>query len=201
MQGDLLFNGLTTVFDEQGTVAYQADFLDHQLADQLFTDIKASIRLQQEAIQLFGQSILQPRLTAWVADEDIEYQYSGLNSPPQPWVPGLAMLKDKLASACQQTFNGVLCNYYRHGHDYMGWHSDNEDSLGQQPLIASLSLGADRRFDLRKRGEKSYRSITLQHGSLLVMSGDLQQHWQHRLPKQTKQDKPRLNLTYRLIKT
>lgn len=202
MQNDLFFTGFETLLSEQGKVQYQGDFIDTALATHLFKDIQNTVTLRQEAISLFGKSVLQPRLTAWIADPEVEYEYSGLRSPAQTWTPLLLELKNRLEVALNHHFNGVLCNYYRNGQDYMGWHSDDEQSLGQQAVIASISLGAERRFDLRKKRQKmaeSLSSVILQHGSLLVMSGQLQQYWQHRLPKQSHVDSPRINLTFRSI--
>lgn len=197
-----LFNDhqLETVLEDQGLLQYQSNFLQTSQCMSLLEQLPEQLCLQQEPIRLFGKSVLQPRLSGWVADSHIEYAYSGLNSPAQTWPDSLTQVREQLSSRLQKSFNGVLCNYYRDGDDYMGWHSDNERALGHQPIIASISIGAERRFDIRKKGQKDYRSIVLQSGSLLLMSGDMQQYWEHRLPKDKKIHSPRVNLTFRHIK-
>lgn len=136
----------------------------------------------------------------WYADTDVHYQYSGRDCRALAWPGSLLALRRLLEQKLQQSFNGVLGNYYRDGNDAMGWHSDDERSLGQQPLIASISLGAGRDFLLRRKDDHTHKlTLHLQHGSLLLMAGGTQQYWQHALPRRKNVADARINLTFRHI--
>lgn len=167
-------------------------------ADTILDRLWRELNWQQQEISLFGRKVLQPRLTAWYGDPRASYTYSGLHLEPQPWHPLLRELKDRLEPIAGGCFNSVLANAYRDGKDSMGWHSDDEKELGDRPLIASLSLGEERRFLVRKKGQGS-SGMVLQHGSLLVMKGESQQRYQHSLPKTARVAGLRINLTYRMI--
>ena len=158
---------------------------------------------QQDVIKLYGREILIPRLQAWYGDKHCQYSYSGIQLSPHPWTPLLQDLKEQVESACKAKFNSVLLNLYRDGQDSNGWHSDDEPELGEQPVIASLSLGATRRFRLRHRQQKATPpiSLDLEGGSLLVMAGETQKYWQHCITKTRKPVGPRINLTFRKIMT
>lgn len=152
-------------------------------------------------VRLFGREHLTPRLCAWYGDADVRYAYSGQTLDPLPWTPALADLRVRIESALGRSFNSVLCNLYRDGADCMGWHSDDEASLGPRPVIASLSLGATRRFALRhRRRAHPSVSLALAHGDLLVMGGDTQHHWQHALPRTHRPVGARINLTFRAVR-
>ena len=153
----------------------------------------------QYQLTLFGRRVAQPRLTAWYGDSEARYRYSGLNLIPLPWHPGLLRLRDKLEDCLQEPFNSVLANAYRDGNDSMGWHSDNEKELGKDPLVASVSLGAERRFLVRHSEQRKSSGIWLESGSLLVMKRGCQQFYQHALPKTRKVNGLRINLTFRAI--
>jgi len=159
------------------------------------------VRWQQEQITLFGKTHDIPRLTAWYGDEGAEYEYSGVRCKPEPWTTELTHIKNQIEEFLPtEWFNSVLLNLYRNGLDKMGWHADNEKSLGQNPTIASVSLGATRKFDLKHRTDKSQRlRLELTSGSLLVMSGDLQHHFLHQVPMQKRIVESRINLTYRTV--
>ena len=150
-----------------------------------------------EKIKLWGKEILQPRLTAWHGDK--RYSYSGLTLEPAPWTPLLAEIRDAISAACGHAFNSVLLNLYRHGGDSMGMHSDDEPELGLNPVIASLSLGATRTLVFKHKRDKETFKLDLHHGSLLVMAGATQHHWQHGINKAPSITQPRLNLTFRFI--
>lgn len=155
---------------------------------------------RQEQITIFGRKIDQPRLTAWYADPGKAYTYSGLTWQPLPWIPQLNQLREQLRHTTGAAFNSVLLNLYRHGQDSMGWHSDDEPELGQNPIIASISLGAERVFSFRHRKEKALKQrVLLPSGSLLLMAGTTQHHWQHQLAKSAKVSEERINLTFRYI--
>lgn len=176
-------------------------FLSAAEATALLAHLTAAAAWEQRTIRLFGQQFPQPRLTAWYGDAGARYTYSGLAWEPRPWLPALAALRQCLETATSTRYNSVLLNLYRDGRDSMGWHADDEPELGPAPAIASLSLGAGRRFRLRPRPGLSHPplSIDLPHGSLLLMRGSTQQHWQHALPKTARPVGPRLNLTFRWV--
>ncbi|UOR04722.1 alpha-ketoglutarate-dependent dioxygenase AlkB [Hymenobacter aerilatus] len=178
-------------------------FLPPATADALLHELEHTIEWRQEAIRLYGREVLQPRLTAWYGDSAATYCYSGLQLTPQPWTPVLQQVRVQLEAATNSTFNSVLLNLYRYGQDSMGWHADDEPELGQMPVIASLSLGATRRFRLRPRDARitphAPLSLDLPSGSLLVMRGPTQQYWLHAVPKTARPAGARLNLTFRLI--
>ncbi|ASC73576.1 hypothetical protein XM38_045450 [Halomicronema hongdechloris C2206] len=167
----------------------------------LFEHLQQTIPWRQDWISLYGKRHPLPRLTAWYGDPGAAYTYSGIAMAPQPWTPTLARLKAALESVAGVPFNSVLLNYYRHGRDSMGWHSDDEPELGPNPVIASLSLGGSRRFVLRHKSKPQLAKLdlTLASGSLLIMAAATQHHWQHRVPKTTKPVAPRINLTFRCI--
>jgi alkylated DNA repair dioxygenase AlkB len=164
--------------------------------NQLITDVD----WQKETLFLFGRHIQVPRLTAWYGDA--AYTYSGVRHEPRNWVSILNALRDLVQNKTNKPFNSVLLNHYRSGSDSMSWHSDNEPELGLNPTIASLSFGGTRRFRFRNTSDKKQTlSISLSDASLLVMAGPLQHNWQHTLPKTKKIVAPRINLTFRNIKT
>ena len=183
-----------------GVVRYYPDFMSGQAADQALTRLREGLDWQQLPIKMFGRRILQPRLTAYYGDPGADYRYSGLQLLAQPWPAALAELRDAVAGQIGERFNSVLCNLYRHGRDYMGWHADDEPELGPDPLIASVSLGAERRFALKPRDGTADRQVfELASGSLLIMSGDLQRYWLHQLPRSQKVHQERINLTFRRV--
>ena len=145
--------------------------------------------------------VCSPRLAAWYGDRDAVYRYSGLVNQPLPWFPELLVIRHCVQQYTGLNFDGVLLNFYRTGQDSMGWHSDDEKELGENPVIASVSLGASRRFLLRHRrcSDLPVYEVNLEHGSLLLMQGATQKNWQHSVPKMRNQDSPRLNLTFRRI--
>lgn len=154
---------------------------------------------------------MQPRLVAWQGDPGASYTYSGLTLEPAPWSGAVAAIRDLVWEAIEgaapafaagrEPFNGVLCNRYRDGSDSMGWHSDDEGELGPEPLIASVSLGAARPFQLRRKDDKSIKhEVLLENGSLLLMAGGTQRHWQHQLPKRKRVGDERVNLTFRWVR-
>lgn len=181
-------------------VHYAPDFFSEEESDVYFRELLQGINWQQESIRMFGRELPMPRLTAWYGDKG--YTYSGLHNRPQPWLPLLQELKEKVEQASGQSYNSVLLNLYRSGSDSMGWHADDEPELGQEPGIASLSFGGERSFKFRHRTRKDLKpvSITLRHGSLLLMQGPTQHHWLHHIPKTARFVQPRINLTFRHVK-
>jgi len=155
---------------------------------------------RQDSIRIAGKTIAVPRLQNWFGDPGAHYSYSGITLAPLPWTDPLLEIKARVESLCGVNFNSVLANHYRDGQDSVSWHSDDESELGEHPVIASVSLGASRRFELRHRQKSSAsQRLTLHHGSLLVMLGRTQEFWVHRVPKETAVQAPRINLTFRRI--
>ncbi len=169
-------------------------------ADRLFLALRDTTPWRQESIKLYGREIPLPRLTAWHGDGGVTYRYSGIANDPVPWTPALLEIKAAVERAAGAAFNGVLLNRYRTGLDGVAWHSDDEPEFGDDPVIASVSFGAARRFQLRHKARKELRAeVTLTHGSLLVMRGPTQRHWAHQVPKTKKPVGERINLTFRLV--
>lgn len=179
---------------------FAPDWLTMAEADALLVSLREEIHWETHRIRLFGRELDSPRLSCWIGDEGTAYTYSGARFQPRPWPAALLPVRQRLATELDGAFNSVLANRYRDGHDYMGWHSDNESALGPRPLIASLSLGATRRFVLKHREESSRKlELELPHGSLLVMGGDTQRNYKHALPRTAKPIGERINLTFRRI--
>ena len=189
-----------TRLDHGGLVRYEPGWLAADEADALMRELRAGVSWTQGSITMFGREIPEPRLTAWVGDAD--YTYSGRTMRAAPWPPSLAALRARLDRAAAAHFNAALLNLYRDGNDSMGLHSDAEPELGTDPVIASVSLGAERRFVLvprKKAAREGAIEVVLAHGSLLVMAGTCQHHYRHGLPKQPGAQGERIDLTFRRI--
>jgi alkylated DNA repair dioxygenase AlkB len=181
-------------------ITFYPFLLDREESDRLFADLIQTIDWRQDWITIYGRSMPQPRLTAWYGDPGKSYTYSGITMIPTPWTLPLLELKTKVEAASGVMFNSVLLNLYRDGNDSMGWHSDDESELGQNPIIGSLSLGETRRFMLRHRFEQGLKyELELTSGSFLLMQGTTQHYWQHRVPKTKRPVSLRINLTFRVI--
>lgn len=161
------------------------------------------IAWRRDVIRIQGREIPVPRLTAWYGDAGRDYAYSGIAMQALPWNRGLATLRAKVEATTGHAFNAVLLNLYRDGRDSVAWHADDEPELGAEPVIASLSFGVERDFLLRHRARRvnglPLQRLTLAHGSLLLMHGATQRHWEHCVPKRTGVVGPRVNLTFRFI--
>lgn len=159
-----------------------------------------NIDWKQDSISMFGKDIPLPRLTSWYGDEGREYTYSGISSKPNAWNRGLLHIKNQIEQPFSTNFNSVLLNWYRDGEDYLNWHSDDEKELGINPTIASANFGQTRDFIIRRKDDKTQKMvIPLKHGTLLIMSGELQHYWEHSVPKRKKIKESRFNLTFRQI--
>jgi alkylated DNA repair dioxygenase AlkB len=187
---------------KDGEVWLMNNFLNQNEADDYFNVFNQSIHWKQEEINIYGKKIPLPRKTAWYGDAGSSYSYSGLKLDPEPWTKELFELKSKIESLFTgEKFNSVLLNRYRDGNDKVGWHSDDEKELGINPTIASLSLGATRRFDIKHKTEPNLsHHFELTNGSLIVMKGEMQHHWLHQIPIQKRVVQPRINLTFRTIR-
>lgn len=176
-------------------------WLEPALSVSLFAQLLHEIPWEERTIRMFGKEVREPRLVAWVGEPEAVYTYSGRRNLPRPFTPGLTRLRAQLERELSLPFNAVLCNLYRDGRDSMGLHSDAEPELGPEPVVASLSLGATRRFRLlAKRAACPSCELALAGGSLLVMRGSTQRHYRHGIPKELRVRAPRINLTFRQVR-
>ena len=195
---DLRQTGLIELRDAQ--LRYEPHFLDATTADRLFNHLTAQVKWKEDHIRIFGKTYLQPRLTALFGEQGKSYTYSGIQMLPTAFTPSLLDLKKKIEDLSGEHFTTCLLNLYRDGQDSNGWHADNEKELGDQPFIASVSLGASRTFHLKHREDRSLRfRMQLEHGSLLLMGGAMQESWLHQIPKTRKSVGKRINLTFRKV--
>lgn len=173
-----------------------------QESDVIFQTLLTEVEWRQDKIKLYGKETNIPRLTAWYGDLGRSYTYSNITMNPIPWTPVLFSIKNRVEEIVKISFNSVLINLYRYGKDGVAWHSDDEPELGKNPIIASVSFGGERKFQLRHRFNKALEKVAfnLTHGSLLIMKGKTQEYWQHQIPKTAKPVMARINLTFRTIK-
>jgi alkylated DNA repair dioxygenase AlkB len=179
------------------SVSYDAEFLSPHDADAALAAVAVEVAWRQEHMRMFGRAVALPRLTAWYGEPGAAYVYSGILNAPQALTPALQALRARVEAAAGARFNSVLVNRYRGGDDAMGWHADDEPELGA--VIASLSLGAARRFHFRENATRRRTDLVLEHGSLLVMRGATQHVRQHRVPRTTMPCGERINLTFREV--
>jgi alkylated DNA repair dioxygenase AlkB len=188
-----------SILPYKAVVHYYPAFISENESEYFYKELLSQIKWEQVPIVIFGKKILQPRLTAWFADEGLNYRYSGIRLEGSGWHPLLLKLKIRIELFSGLKFNSALLNYYRDGNDSMGWHRDNEKELGSNPAIASLSFGAVREFRFRTYLQpREIISVFPQSGSLIIMRGATQEHWQHSVPK-TKKSEGRINITFRRI--
>ena len=183
------------------SIVYFPNFFTDKEANNLFEELLTTIPWQQDDITVFGKTHPQPRLTALFGNNGKQYAYSNITMKPQPWNAVLMHIKNKVEEVIGDNFTTVLLNLYRDGKDSNGWHADNERELGTNPVIASISFGAERSFHLRHNTiANAKQKISLENGSLLLMKGTTQHFWKHQIPKTSKPIAPRINLTFRIIK-
>src|ERR1700710_1246675 len=181
-------------------VEYHAGFIDAQTGDGLLQHLMATTPWKQGTQKMWDKEYLTPRLTSWHGDTGTDYSVSGKIANPNPWTPELLQLKAMVEPVAGVKFNSVLLNYYRDGNDSVAWHSDRESVLGRNPVIASVSFGQVRSFDIRnKANHQEHYSVKLEHGSFLLMKAGLQEHWEHRIAKSIKPMRARVNLTFRVV--
>ena len=183
-------------------VTYHPTLFSSTESEHYLRALTDNIEWRQNHIKFYGKESLVPRLEAWYGDEGKSYTYSGITMHPKPWTRELFAIKERIEPTCDMTFNSVLLNRYRDGSDRVAWHSDDEKELGPNPIIASVSFGAERKFKLRHKRFKEnglQAEIVLESGSLLLMKGETQQNWKHEVPRTTLMIGPRINLTFRKI--
>lgn len=184
----------------RGELYYFSDVIPRNKSEDYFKQLFSEIRWKQEPVKIFGREIMQPRLTAWYGDVSKPYSYSGITMHPNHWIHPLLDLKSIAEEYAGAECTSALMNLYRDGNDGMGWHRDNEKVLGKEPVIASISLGAVRTFQVRSyKDKKPVISLELQPGSLVIMKGESQLAWEHRVPKTRTLRGARINITFRKI--
>lgn len=179
---------------------YHPGLFDEQESEALLNKFIVGSPWKQKVQKMYDKEVITPRLTAWYADAQT-YDYTSLRrSKPNVWTPELLMIKQRVEVIAGVRFNSVLLNYYRDGNDSVAWHSDNEKALGKRPVIASVSFGQVRCFDIRSKADyREKYSIRLESGALMIMKGDLQVGWEHRVAKSVKPMGARVNLTFRVV--
>ncbi|KAF1027234.1 MAG: hypothetical protein GAK40_01110 [Burkholderia plantarii] len=180
-------------------VVWYPDWLPGALADRLLDAVVAEVAWRQDSIGTPRGRVPLPRLSAWQGEPGARYRYSGILNVPAPWSTAVGELKQRVEATSGARFNSVLLNRYRSGADALGWHSDDEPELGAAPVIASVSLGVARRFELKHVATGTLRTYRLTHGSLLVMRGATQRDWRHRVPRAPDVAGERINLTFRQV--
>jgi alkylated DNA repair dioxygenase AlkB len=197
----LLFNDNSNLLPCQGEAYLFPHFFTKAECEYYFNDLQNNIEWKQQPIKIFGQKVMQPRLTAWYGNSDKPYTYSGITMQPHEWTPSLIAIKERIETIAKVEFTSALLNLYRHGKDSMGWHRDNEKELGINPVIGSVSFGAGRLFKLRLyKDKKVLKQLELDDGSFLLMRGETQHHWEHGVAKTNKDVGARINITFRVIK-
>ncbi|MAW65171.1 MAG: alpha-ketoglutarate-dependent dioxygenase AlkB [Flavobacteriales bacterium] len=184
---------------KDGILYYNKALIIPEKAIAFIPKLLKEVNFKNDESIIFGKHYVMNRLTGWVGNNSFLYGYSQIKRKAEPWTRTLLKLRSLVEKSTGQKYNSCLLNYYPTGEDGMGWHADNEKELGKNPVIASLSLGAERKFSFKHNDTKEKVDIQLGNGSLLVMSGVIQHHWKHALPKTKKVKIPRMNLTFRNI--
>lgn len=187
------------IIQEDGIVDYYGVLLSQSESDHYFSNLFNAIEWKNDVAIIFGKRIVTKRKVAWYADKPYEYTYSNTTKQALPWTESLKELKHLVEKETDESYNSCLLNLYHNGSEGMTWHSDDEDDLKHNGAIASLSLGAKRKFSLKHKKTKKTVSLDLENGSLLVMKGKTQHHWLHSVPQTKKISEPRINLTFRTI--
>ena len=176
------------------------DFFSAADADRLLRELLETTSWRQEVFKMYGKEMPFPRLTAWCGDVGTSYTYSGLKNIPAAWTTPILEVKRAVELPCQVLFNSVLLNRYRTGQDSVSWHADDEPEFGKNPVIASVTFGGSRVFQLKHKRQKELKArIDLTHGSLLIMRGGTQENWLHQIPKTKESVRERVNLTFRVV--
>jgi alkylated DNA repair dioxygenase AlkB len=182
-----------------GIAIYHGIVLNEKEATQICKNLLDTIPWKQDEVMMFGKKIMTKRKVAWYADAGISYTYAGVKKSGLEWTKSLLEIKQKVESITGASYNACLLNLYHEGEEGMGWHRDNEKEIVPESSIASVSLGAARKFAFKHATTNERLDIELANGSLLDMKGAIQTHWYHSLPKTTRIKQLRINLTFRLM--
>lgn len=191
--------GPQQILPRDGIAEYYGPILAVPEADAFFSALMQEIDWQHDRVKLYGKEIVTRREVAWHGDRAFQYTYSQNTKTALPWTPSLSALKAEVEGISGQSYNCCLLNLYHSGEEGMAWHADDEKELQPEGAIASVSLGPERRFVFRHKNDKEKCEVRLAHGSLLVMRGTTQTHWEHSLPVMKRVLEPRINLTFRKI--
>ena len=184
---------------KDGMVNYYGKLLNQEVADNYFSKLSQNIEWQNDKILIFGKHIVTKRKVAWYGDKQFKYTYSKIPKLALSWTKELLEIKSVIENKTGESFNSCLLNLYHNGEESMSWHSDDEKDLKKNSAIASLSLGAERKFTFKHKESKEKVAFVLEHGSLLLMKNETQSYWLHQLPKTKLIKSPRINLTFRTI--
>ncbi len=185
------------ILQKDGLAEYIPQFYSQEESKILFQRLSQEIKWKNDVVIIFGKKMVMNRLSAWYAEQALEYTYSKITRKAEIFNDIMLEIKSKIEKETGERFNSCLLNFYHSGNDGMGWHSDDENSMVKNSCIASLSLGESRVFHFKHNIEKTKVSISLENGSLLLMKNEIQQYWKHSLPKSKKVKSPRINLTFR----
>ena len=188
-----------TVINNDGIATYTDSLIPKEKSKFFLLQLSKNIQWRNDESVMFGKHYITRRKTAWYGDQPFCYTYSKIKRTALPWTDELLEIKRIVENKEVSEFNSCLLNFYHDGDDGMGWHSDNEKELEKNGIIASVSLGAERKFSFKHKSNKEKIDLILGNGSLLVMKGQIQTHWMHQLPKSKKISEPRINLTFRRI--
>jgi alkylated DNA repair dioxygenase AlkB len=192
-----LYASTGNLLPADGTAILYPHFMIEEEAGELFRQLLADVPWQHDKVTIFGKTHITDREVAWFGEEGLMYKYSGHTRKPLPFSPALDMLRQRAAEVTGSMYNSCLINLYHSGKEGMGWHADNEKEIMKNSSIASISLGAERRFDLKHNQSGEKISVMLNTGSLLDMRDEVQRYWKHSLPKSVKITEPRINITFR----
>ena len=197
----LIESHVTNLLSMDGIAYYYGKILTFDEANAYFHSLSQNIPWKNDEVVVFGKHIVTKRKTAWYGDSNYQYIYSNTIKQALPWTRELVKLKQIVEKVSKTKFNSCLLNLYHDGNEGMGWHSDDEKSIEDNSSIASISLGTERKFSFRHKHSNKTISISLEHGSLLLMKQATQKYWLHSLPKSSKITLPRINLTFRIMVT
>jgi len=194
----LLFES-ENLLPKDGIAIYHGVIFGEKEATQISKELLDTIPWKQDEVVMFGKKIMTKRKVAWYADAGINYTYAGVKKSGLQWTEPLLKIKQKVEAITGSTYNACLLNLYHEGEEGMGWHRDNEKEIVAESSIASVSLGAARKFAFKHATTNERVDIELENGSLLDMKGAIQQYWYHALPKTMRIKQLRINLTFRLM--
>lgn len=196
---DLFHNPQTNLLPKDGVVQYFGKVISTEKANQYMEALLNNIEWKHDEVVIYGKRIVTKRKMAWYGNNSFEYKYSNIIRTALPWTKELLEIKTIIETQTAERYNSCLLNLYHNGNEGMGWHCDDEKDLKKDGAIASLSLGAYRKFAFKHKSDKQTLYVLLEHGSLLLMKGEVQSQWLHSLPKTSRVLKPRINLTFRTI--
>ena len=196
-----MINNRPNILPQDGIVLYYEKIIADEEVIELYESLLNNIQWENERVIMFGKEIITKRKVAFYSDPSISYRYASKTKIGLPWTSTLIIIKNRVESITKESYNACLLNLYHNGEESMGWHSDNEKEIIANSSIASLSLGAKRKFSFKHKISKETVSIELENGSLLEMKGSVQAHWWHALIKSKKVTDARVNLTFRQMLT